>query len=252
MFSKPIRTILIVLMVMPLAVIAQKETTYVYYNALWKPTIKDSAAFYTKLYWQGQLLHKELYRADSSVLLMSGSYLDSAATIEQGYVKRYRGRALRDSILFEKGERREGWFFYPSGHKRAYFHTTAPGKYDVQRGWDEDGKEITPFVVFQPASFPGGDSAWKAYLMQGLATGQPVEYTQGKISGKVLVMFSILPDGAVGDVHVRTSSGQDALDKHAIEVIKNSPRWNPAIQFNKKVRFFQKQELTYAKMENKE
>lgn len=249
MLSKPVRTILIVLMVIPLAALAQKDTTYVYYNALWKPTIKDSAAFYERLYWRDQLLHKELYRADSSILFFSGSYLDSAAKVEQGYAKRYRGRTIRDSIYYEKGERREGWFFYPNGRKRAYFHTTAPGKYDVQRGWDEEGKEISPFVIFQPASFPGGDSAWKAYLVQGLAANQPLEYVQGKISGVVWVSFAIMPDGTVGDVRIRTSSGQEVLDKHAIEVIKNSPSWIPAIQFNKKTRFYQKQELTYAAMQ---
>lgn len=245
MRKKPVQAILIVLMVFPLALYAQKETTYVYYNALWKPTVKDSAAFYTRQYWQQNLLHKETFRADSNIAIMAGSYLDSAAKTEQGFFTRYRSGIIRDSIFFDKGVRKEGWFFYSNGKKKAYFHATAADVYDVQRGWDEEGKEIVPFVFSKPATFPGGDSAWKNYLVQALTANQPTEYVEGKISGVVWVQFSILADGTVSDVRIRTSSGHEALDQHAIEVIKNSPKWVPAIQFNKKVRFYQKQALTY-------
>lgn len=243
---KPIRAILLAILVFPLALHAQKETTYVYYNALWKPTVKDSAAFYTRQYWQQNLLHKETFRADSNIAIMSGSYLDSAGKTEQGFFTRYRGKTIRDSIFYEKGVRKEGWFFYSNGRKKAYFHTTAPEKYDIQRGWDEGGKEIVPYIIWKAASFPGGDSAWKSFLVQGLAAGQPAEYVAGKISGVVWVQFSILPDGTVSDVRVKNSSGHEELDKHAVEVIKSSPKWNPAIQFNKQTRYFQKQALTYA------
>jgi TonB family protein len=245
MIQKPIRAILIAVMLFPLVLHAQKETTYVYYNALWKPTVKDSAAFYTRQYWLQNLLHKETFRADSNIAIMAGSYLDSAAKTEQGFFTRYRSGIIRDSIFYDKGVRKEGWFFYSNGRKKAYFHATAPDVYDVQRGWDEEGKEITPFVFARPAIFPGGDSAWKNYLVQGLVTNQPAEYVEGKISGVVWVQFSILQDGTVSDVRVRTSSGHEVLDKHAMEVIRNSPKWIPAIQFNKNVRFFQKQALTY-------
>lgn len=246
MIRKPGTAILVALVVFPVLLFAQKETTYVYYNAVWKPTVKDSAAFYTRQYWKQNLLYKETFRADSNVAIMSGSYLDSAAQTEQGLFKRYRAGSLRDSIFYERGNRKEGWYFYSNGRKRAYFHASAPDKYDIQRGWDEEGKEIIPYVFSKPAVFPGGDSAWKAFLTQGLAANQPVEYAQGKISGVVWVMFTILPDGSVADVRVRNSSGHEALDKHAVEVIKGSPRWTPATQFNRQVRYFQKQALTYA------
>lgn len=226
---------------------AQADTVYTYYNPLWKPAIKDSATFYEKKYWQNQLLKKETYRADSNIIMRATSFADSAGKIAKGFFCRYdRQGIIRDSIYLEGRHRKEGWYFYNNGSKKAYFHTTAKGDYDVQKGWDEQGKEIPDYVAFRPAVFPGGDSAWKAFLMQGLTINQPAAYAEGKISGVVEVLFNVAPDGSITDVRVGKSSGNAELDKHAIEVITSSPKWTPGIQFNEYVRYFQRQSLTYS------
>lgn len=226
---------------------AQSDTVYTYYSPLWKPTVKDSAAFYVKRYWQNQLLKKDTYRADSNMIQFSASFRDSAGRIEKGYFVRYnRAGQVRDSIYIDSTFRKEGWYFYFNGKRKAYFHAVAPGKYDVQKGWDENGKEIPGYIAYQAALFPGGDTAWKSYLLQSLTINQPAEYSAGKISGVVEVLFTVAGDGTVKDVRLGKTSGYEALDNHAIEVIKNSPKWIPGIQFNNRVRYFQRQTLTYA------
>lgn len=226
---------------------AQADTVFTYYNPLWKPVIKDSATFYEKKYWHDQLLKRDTYRADSNIIMRTASFADSAGKIAKGFFSRYdRKGIIRDSIYVEGRHRKEGWYFYSTGQKKAYFHTNAKGDYDVQKGWDEQGKEIAGYVAFRPAVFPGGDSVWKAFLMQGLVTNQPEAYAAGKISGVVEVLFNVAPDGSITDVRVGKSSGHAELDKHAIEVISSSPRWTPGIQFNEYVRYFQRQALTYS------
>lgn len=226
---------------------AQTDTAWTYYNPLWKPTVKDSAAFYEKKYWHNQLLRKEVYRADSNIIIRSTSFADSAGKVPKGFFIRYDRRGvIRDSIYVEGRHRSEGWYFYGSGRKKAYFHATPKGDYDVQKGWDEEGKEIPGYIAFRPAVFPGGDSAWKAFLVQGLTLNQPADYAAGKISGVVEVLFNVAADGTVTDVRVGKSSGNTDLDKHALEVIRSSPKWVPGIQFNEQVRYFQRQSLTYA------
>jgi TonB family protein len=226
---------------------AQADTAYTYYNPLWKPTVKDSAAFYEKRFWHNQLLKKETYRADSNIIIRATSFADSAGKVPKGFFCRYDRRGIiRDSIYVDGRHRNEGWYFYSNGHKRAYFHATPKGDYDVQKGWDEEGKEIAGYVAFRPAVFPGGDSAWKAFLVQGLTINQPADYAAGKVSGVVEVLFNVAADGTVTDVHVGKSSGNADLDQHALEVIRSSPKWVPGIQFNEQVRYFQRQSLTYA------
>ncbi len=89
-------------------------------------------------------------------------------------------------------------------------------------------------------------NAWQEYLVKGLTTKQPKAYIQGKISGTVVVSFLVYKDGAVQEVQVLNSSGHKELDDHAVDVIKNSPKWIPAIQYNEPVIYRQKQSLTYA------
>ncbi|BAV09038.1 ferric siderophore transport system, periplasmic binding protein TonB [Filimonas lacunae] len=228
-------------------VCAQSDTIYTYYNPIWKPVAKDSATFYEKKYWQNQLLKKETYRADSGIVMRTGSFSDTAGKIEQGFFSRYdRYGVIRDSIYQEGRKRKEGWYFYNNGAKRAYFHTNAQGNYDIQKGWDENGGEIPNYIAFRPATFPGGDSVWKSYLVQHVSANQPIDYAAGKISGEVEILFTIAPDGKVTDVRLGKSSGYKELDTHALEIIKSSPQWIPCIQFNEHVRYFQRQSLTYS------
>ncbi len=75
------------------------------------------------------------------------------------------------------------------------------------------------------ASFPGGDAEFFMFIARN------IEYPQSAIKdgteGNVIVNFTVAPDGKVTDVKVVKGVRED-LDNAAIEVIKKSPKWNPA------------------------
>ena len=82
-------------------------------------------------------------------------------------------------------------------------------------------------VIEQMPSFPGGDSALMAYLSNNIKYPE-VDQLSG-IQGKVILGFVVAADGSVKDVVVLRSVSP-AIDKEAIRVVKNMPKWIPGKQ----------------------
>jgi protein TonB len=122
---------------------------------------------------------------------------------------------------------------------------TAIGSFDV-KGNDESGevlkaKEVIATepvkpkeeenkvfdVVEQMPSFPGGQGALMNYLNSNIK--YPVIAEENGIQGRVVVQFVVGKDGSISNVHV-VKSVDPSLDKEAVRVVKNMPRWIPGKQ----------------------
>lgn len=117
---------------------------------------------------------------------------------------------------------------------------------DINLPGDEDIPEIkleAPPVVEQPdeildytevqAEFQGGMDAWYAYLRDNLK--YPKQPQRMGIEGTVFLRFVINTDGSIQDVEV-VRSVDPSLDKAAVDVIQNSPKWNSARNRGRAVR----------------
>lgn len=82
-------------------------------------------------------------------------------------------------------------------------------------------------VVEQMPSFPGGISGLRTYLNQN--TRYPAEAQENCVQGRVVVSFVVGKDGHISDVTVLRSV-DPSLDKEAVRVIRNMPRWTPGKQ----------------------
>lgn len=82
-------------------------------------------------------------------------------------------------------------------------------------------------VVEQMPSFPGGISGLKTYLNQN--TRYPAVAQENCVQGRVVVSFVVGKDGHISDVTVLRSV-DPSLDKEAIRVVRNMPRWTPGKQ----------------------
>lgn len=82
-------------------------------------------------------------------------------------------------------------------------------------------------VVEQMPSFPGGFSGLRTYLNQNIR--YPAEAQDNCVQGRVVVSFVVGKDGHISDVTVLRSV-DPSLDKEAIRVIRNMPRWTPGKQ----------------------
>jgi len=88
--------------------------------------------------------------------------------------------------------------------------------------------------VEQNAEFPGGVDAFVQYVAKKIR--YPIQAFQAKQQGKVFLSFIVERDGSITDISIVRSVSPD-IDAEAIRVIKSSPRWKPAIQNGRAVRF---------------
>lgn len=88
-------------------------------------------------------------------------------------------------------------------------------------------------VVEQMPSFPGGTSGLRTYLNQNIR--YPAEAQENCVQGRVIVRFVVEKDGHISDVTVLRSV-DPSLDKEAVRVIRNMPRWSPGKQGGEPVR----------------
>jgi len=71
------------------------------------------------------------------------------------------------------------------------------------------------------AGSPAGDFAWIRDAIQG-AIAYPATARRMGWEGKVVVAFHLLLDGSVRDVRVVQGSGHSALDRGAIDAVRNA------------------------------
>ena len=89
-------------------------------------------------------------------------------------------------------------------------------------------------VVEQDAEFPGGLNALEKYLTTNIQ--YPKKAVRKNIQGKVFVKFVIEKDGSISNIKILRSP-DELLSKEAERVVKAMPKWEPAKQQGKPVRF---------------
>ena len=95
----------------------------------------------------------------------------------------------------------------------------------------EENKIFT--VVEQMPMYPGGDAALMQYLSSNIH--YPAVAAENGVQGRVVVGFVVERDGSITDVNVMRSV-DPSLDREAVRVVKNMPRWIPGKQNGSAVR----------------
>lgn len=237
----------LVLLALSTTAVAQQDTTVKYYNKSWRETTKDSAEYFSKVVKTGEnQWRRQDFWLQTNVMQMDGYYEDAATSVSHGYTNfYYASGVLKDSCIYEH-DRLKNKLSYHANKNRAYTVSfNSGGAITEQKGWQEDDTPISNFIYQQAAEFPGGPDKWVQYLVKNMRRNQPMAYQKGQISGKVVVSFIITQEGDVAEVSVFNSSGYGDLDRHAMDVISKSPKWIPAIQYNRPVIFRQLQSITY-------
>jgi protein TonB len=85
-----------------------------------------------------------------------------------------------------------------------------------------------------PAQFPGGPDAWKRYLERNLR--YPEQAQEKGTQGVVKVQFVVDKDGTISEVVALNDPG-DGLAEEATRIILNGPKWIPAEQNNRRVKY---------------
>ena len=109
----------------------------------------------------------------------------------------------------------------------------------------EPKPDLSPTRITKAAEFPGGQSAWMAFLSKHLRT--PDELNAGE-KRTVLVRFTVSAEGSISNFEIIRSGG-DAFDNEVIRVLKKMPKWKPAFQNSHNVSVIFTQPVTFMAFE---
>ncbi len=88
-------------------------------------------------------------------------------------------------------------------------------------------------IVEKEAEFPGGIDALQKYIAENI--NYPEEAQKNGITGTVFIKFIVEKDGSISQPHIIREIG-GGCGNEALRVVKNMPKWRPAIQSGKSVR----------------
>lgn len=105
-----------------------------------------------------------------------------------------------------------------------------------------DGKAYTKVEV--EAGYPGGDEAWKNFLIKTLNSEVPGKNNSPAGYFTVIAKFIVTKNGTVDSITAETTNGF-GMEEEVIRVIKKSGSWTPAMQNGKPVNAYRRQPITF-------
>ena len=98
---------------------------------------------------------------------------------------------------------------------------------------EEDDAHVIFEVVETMPSFPGGQQALMRWLSDNIR--YPIIAIENNIQGRVMVQFVVNTDGSIVDIVV-VRGADPLLDREAVRVVGQMPRWSPGEQRGRAVR----------------
>ncbi len=110
--------------------------------------------------------------------------------------------------------------------------------------FDTDGKPVSgsECISDRRPEFPGGEAGWEAFLKKNLK--YPKTAMKDNIQGVVLIKFLVKEDGSLSAFKILDAPDPE-LGAEAMRVIRLSPKWTPAVEFNTIVPFTHVQAITF-------
>lgn len=134
-----------------------------------------------------------------------------------------------------------------------YFHKNGNGSAEElyengvlkdKQYFDEKGKPAATAMMDADATFPGGGKGWSKFLQTQLYFPSNYEFKNGSVN-TIVVSGTINEEGKVIDAEV-TVPLHPAFDKIALDAVKNSPIWIPAVSHNRNVYYHFRQLVTFS------
>lgn len=175
------------------------------------------------------------YMADSSIFDKDGSGIQTA-WFDNG-APSHSGRFFR--------QKKEGkWQYFHKNGKPAATEEYKQDKLLSRVYYDEAGVQLTDTASKDgPAEFKGGSKKWRSFLIENLVFPPGVKITNTeKIT--VVISATIDEEGKVTDAFVSVPV-HAAFDNEALRVLKKSPKWIPATDHNRHIKYYIRQPITF-------
>jgi TonB family protein len=202
--------------------------------------VTDSALFHND-----QVVDKRLRWHRNGFIADSINRINESTCVQIGWFDdgnlAYAGHLVNDQ---QEGK----WKYYHHNGQLSANEMYSAGKLMAAVYFDETGKEQSDTsTIDREAGFKGGEKDWIKYLGKKLYWPANLAFkTPGSVT--VGISFTIDENGKVTDAEV-SMPFHDAFDKIALNIIKNSPAWQPARSHNRKVKAYRRQPITFVQPE---
>ena len=150
---------------------------------------------------------------------------------------------------YSEGQKQEGrWKYYHKNGQLCSVEFFQKGKLIDKQYFDEQGVPMEDTTTKEKeAEFKGGIKAWQEFLMKNLYFPSNIKLVNAdKIV--VVIEFYVNEEGKVENAYVRVPFDSE-FDKIALSVINKSPKWIPAFQNNRHVRYLVRQPVIFKQEE---
>ena len=181
----------------------------------------------------------------------NGYYSDSAFYQPDGsgvHVSWFNNGSPSSAGMMSAGARQDGrWKYFHKNGKPSSIEIYDHGKFVDKQYFDEAGNQVADTANNdRSASFPGGTTAWLQFLSDYLEFPRHYEIANSD-KAVVVITFTVDEDGKVQDTYVSTPFYPE-FEKNALDIIRQSPKWIPAMNHNRRVRTLMHQPIIFSQV----
>lgn len=222
------------------------QTVTKYYDDGGHEVPAEKAVYYATFIKDGSVYQCTTYWKDNNAIKGKATYPDTTLSSPDGTLVTYDKKGhLEDSIFYSEGAIDFSYRYYPNGQVAVHYHLPYGKKEGVTETFDETGKKINNFIMSREAEFKGGEEAWLAYIKKNTDKDLAISRDKNGAVPGVEIAFTIDEEGQVTNPKITRSSGHKNIDKDALRVIADSPKWSPAISYNKAIKAYRVQSVAY-------
>jgi periplasmic protein TonB len=225
-----------------------KETYYAF-DENWKAVQLDKAKYLTYVLNYSDTMYEWNNYNFSGPLLNIETYKDKDAIIPHGYFAWYdeKGRIDSNGYVFEK-KKHGKWHYFTDSLSVIVFEEYEMGRLikrtDFRDSINNKKSESEKLAADErEAAFSGGDKGWRKYLENNYK--HPLRAQNLGIGGMALLAFTIDIQGKVTELKI-LKSVEFSLDREALRLIQQAPKWIPAQQGGRLVKAYRRQPITFA------
>ncbi len=188
-------------------------------------------------------------------LISTEFFKDKDATIAHGEFRYYRADGRMDSTAGYRNSLKHGSSYYYNDTGAIYRELVYENgilredtdyfkKRAEQQRKDSlnTGKDVVFTTIEVESEFEGGLPGWARYLNKNLK--YPERALNNNKTGTVVIQFIVDKEGNVIAPHIYRSV-EYSLDQAALDIIRKSPRWTPAVQNGRKVKSYKRQPIVF-------
>ena len=134
-----------------------------------------------------------------------------------------------------------------NGKEKINFEATFIGERGLLKDYDSTGVVKTDSVFSRQlveAEFLSGEDGWRNFLQKTLNANVPVLSNAPEGKYTIIMRFIVNPDGTLGEIKAEDDPGYGMVEEGR-RVLKNSPKWLPAIKYGIYQRAYRRQPITF-------